>query len=112
MQEVIDQKEFPKMEIGIPAEWIKQALKEEIERQRVSMTEVNWTTRQAAERMNLKPERIRAICANPKFRKELDADNGGPVLIPYQGGGYQIEPQRFVKFCHQHWKQIMELKTR
>lgn len=76
------------------------------------MTEVNWDTKTAAERTGLKEDRVKAIFRNQKWKRELDAENGGAVLYPYQGQGYQINPKRFTEFCDKHWFEIMNLDPR
>ncbi|MDK1716378.1 hypothetical protein LABALGLTS371_15890 [Dellaglioa algida] len=50
----------------------------------------------------------------PKFRKQLDAENGGPVFYPgISGRDYQFEPVQFGKFLEVWFPVIFkELKSK
>lgn len=100
------------MTLNVPDDLLTSLIKQRIEQTQIEMTEINWDTKTAAERTGLKRDRILAICRNQKWKHELDADNGGAVLYPYQGQGYQINPQRFTEFCKNHWLEIMNLNPR
>lgn len=98
--------------VSISKNLLQKLVKEEVKKHISEMTEVNWDTKTAAERTGLKEDRIKAIFRNQKWKRELDAENGGAVLYPYQGQGYQINPKKFKEFCDKHWFEIMNLNPR
>ena len=100
------------IQLSVPDEMVNQAIDKKIDKRLKELTEINWDTKTAAKRMGMTPERIRAIFRVQSWKSELDSERGGPVLYPYKGQRYQINPQRFVKFCQKHWSEIMTLKTR
>lgn len=101
-----------KVSLSIPQDLLKKLIREEISNQIAELTEINWDTKTAAKRTGIKEDRVKAIFRNQKWKRELDAENGGAVLYPYQGQGYQINPKKFKEFCDKHWFEIMNLNPR
>ncbi|AKP66884.1 MAG: DUF771 domain-containing protein [Companilactobacillus sp.] len=100
------------MTLNVPDELLTTLIKQQINKKQTELTEINWDTKTAAKRTGIKEDRVKAIFRNQKWKHELDAENGGSVLYPYQGQGYQINPKRFTEFCDKHWFEIMNLNPR
>ena len=100
------------IKVSIPDDILITQINKIVKERITELDEVNWTVKTAAERTGLRENRVKAIFRNQKWKRELDAENGGAVLYPYQGQGYQINPKKFKTFCDKHWFEIMNLDPR
>lgn len=68
--------------------------------------QIMWNLNKAVEVTGFSKSELTTILKY--FKKGLDVDHGGCVYYPYNGGGYKIESEKFIKFIRVNFKRIME----
>lgn len=108
LKERSSQKLSVNLEIPIPTDSviIKRVELEELRKK--ELTGVYWTMKDLEKRINKKQQWIKEnILYIPKFKNELDSDNGGFVFYPkMQGQTWSFHALKMAKFLDENFQQI------
>ncbi|WP_047981532.1 DUF771 domain-containing protein [Ornithinibacillus contaminans] len=96
------------LEIAIPTDSVIVKRVELEELKKKELTGVYWTMKDLEKRINKKQQWIKEnILFIPKFKKELDSENGGFVFYPkMQGQTWSFHAQKMAEFLDKNFQQI------